>query len=155
MSQLKPALDGLEVALDVVNGFRDKPVGKLKLNVPMVAARLILPQMLPAFLSMYPEIELEVVADDCFVDLLSEGCDVGIRYGESLEQDMIAVPIGPREQRMALGAAPAYLARHGRPEHPDDLLRHACLRHRFSGGAIAEWAFERDGEPCASSRRGR
>lgn len=146
LSQLKPALDGLEAALDVVNQFRDKPFGKLKLNVPVVAARLILPRILPAFLSMYPEIELEVVADDSFVDLLSAGCDAGIRYGESLQQDMIAVPIGPREQRMALGASPAYLARHGRPEHPDDLVRHACLRHRFSSGAIAEWLFERDGK---------
>lgn len=146
LAQLKPALDGLEAALDVVNGFRDKPAGKLKLNVPVVAAKLILPRLVPAFLAAYPDIELEVMADDGFVDLLAEGCDAGIRYGERLEQDMIAVPIGPREQRMALGAAPEYLDRRGRPEHPRELLQHACLRYRFASGAMTVWEFERHGE---------
>ncbi|MDR5801248.1 LysR family transcriptional regulator [Caballeronia sp. LZ001] len=146
LARLKPALDGLDAALDVVNGFRDKPVGKLKLNVPVVAAKLILPRLVPAFLAAYPDIELEVIADDGFIDLMAEGCDAGIRYGERLEQDMIAVPIGPREQRMALGASPAYLERRGRPQHPSELLQHACVRYRFASGAMTTWEFERDGE---------
>jgi LysR substrate binding domain len=70
------------------------------------------------------DIRLEVIAEESFVDVLAAGCDAGIRYGERLEQDMIAVPIGPRQQRFSLGAAPAYLDRRGRPEHPRDLLGH-------------------------------
>ena len=80
------------------------------------------------------------------MDVLAAGCDAGIRYDERLEQNMIAVPIGPRTQRMATAASPAYLAAHGCPLHPRDLLAHACLRGRFSGGAMPVWEFERDGE---------
>lgn len=94
----------------MVNGFRDKPTGTLRLNASMSAARLVLPSIVPRFLAAYPEIRLEVVADETFVDVLGAGCDAGIRYEERLEQDMIPVPIGPRVQRMA---AAAYLARCG------------------------------------------
>jgi DNA-binding transcriptional LysR family regulator len=80
------------------------------------------------------------------VDVLAAGCDAGIRYEERLEQDMIAVPIGPRVQRFATAAAPAYLGRHGRPKRPQQLLEHACLRGRFSSGTMPPWEFERDGE---------
>jgi DNA-binding transcriptional LysR family regulator len=79
------------------------------------------------------------------VDVLAAGCDAGIRYDERLEQDMIAVPIGPRIQRFA-AAASSYLDRRGRPRHPRELLEHACLRGRFSSGAMPPWEFERDGE---------
>src|SRR5205823_5741982 len=99
-------------------------------------ARLILPTILPAFLATYPDIRMEIVAEDSFVDVLAAGCDAGIRYDERLEQDMIAVPIGARRQRFASAAAPAYLDRHGRPAHPRDLLDHACLRGRFASGAV-------------------
>ena len=83
---------------------------------------------------------------DGFIDILATGHDAGIRYDERLEQDMIAVPIGPRFQRIATAAAPAYLAAYGQPDHPRDLLDHACMRGRFSSGRIAVWEFERDGE---------
>jgi len=146
LERLLPALDEVEAALDIVNGFRDRPAGKLRLNVPVSAARLVLPAIVPPFLAAYPDILLEIVADDSFVDLLAAGCDAGIRYDERLEQDMIAIPIGPRRQRYATAASPAYLDRHGRPAHPRDLLDHACLRGRFSSGAMTEWEFERDGE---------
>ena len=114
--------------------------------MPVSAARLVLPAIVPPFLAAYPDIRLEVIAEDSFVDVLAAGCDAGIRYDERLEQDMIAVPIGPRMQRFATAAAPAYLDRHGRPEHPRDLLEHACLRGRFASGAMTAWEFERDGE---------
>ena len=146
LERLSPALTEVEAALDVVNGFRDTPAGTLRLNVPVVAARLVLPAIVPAFLAAYPQIRLEVIAEDSFVDLLAAGCDAGIRYDERLEQDMIAVPIGPRVQRFATAAAPAYLDRCGRPEHPRDLLHHACLRGRFASGTMAPWEFEREGE---------
>ena len=137
----------MEAALDVVHGLGDRPAGTLRLNVPVSAARLVLPAILPSFLAAYPEIQMEIVAEDSFVDVLASGCDAGIRYDERLEQDMIAVPIGPRVQRFATAAAPAYLDRHGRPEHPRDLLTHACLRGRFASGAMTSpWEFERSGE---------
>jgi len=86
------------------------------------------------------------MAEDNFVDVLAAGCDAGIRYDERLEKDMIAVPIGPRIQRFATAASPAYLDRYGRPQHPRDLLTHACLRSRFTSGAMTPWEFECDGE---------
>ncbi|MCS0585509.1 LysR family transcriptional regulator [Massilia pinisoli] len=146
LARLNPVLNEVESALDVVNGFRDTPTGTLKLNVPMSAARLVLPSIVPRFLAAYPEIRLEVIADESFVDVLAAGCDAGVRYEEKLEQDMIAVPIGPRVQRMAAAASPDYLARRGRPQHPRDLLDHACTRARFASGAAIRWTFERDGE---------
>ncbi|WP_429200157.1 LysR family transcriptional regulator [Luteibacter sp. W1I16] len=144
--RLGPALSEVEAALEMVNDFRDRPAGTLRLNVPVVAARLVLPAIVPPFLAAYPDIRLEIIAEENFVDILEAGCDAGIRYDERLEQDMIAVPIGPRVQRFATAAAPSYLARRGRPEHPHDLLDHACLRGRFPSGTIPPWEFERDGE---------
>ena len=146
LERLGPALNEVHAALDVVNGFRNRPAGTLRLNVPVSAARLTLPAIVPPFLAAYPDIRLEVIAEDTFIDVLAAGCDAGIRYGERLEKDMIAVPIGPRVQRFASAAAPAYLDRHGRPQHPRDLLSHACLRGRFTSGAMAPWEFERGGE---------
>ena len=146
LARLGPALNEVEAALDVVNGFRDRPAGTLRLNVPVSAARLVLPDIVPRFLATYPGIRLEVIAEESFVDVLAAGCDAGIRYDERLEQDMIAVPIGPRVQRFATAASSAYLDRHGRPQHPSDLLGHACLRGRFASGSMPPWEFERDGE---------
>ncbi len=144
--RLDPALGELEAALDAVNDFRDRPAGTLRLNVPANVARIVLPRIVVPFLQAFPEIRLEVTAEDSFVDLLAAGADAGIRYDERLEQDMIAMPIGPRIQRFATAAAPNYLAEHGRPEHPRDLLDHRCLRGRFSGGFTPLWEFERSGE---------
>ena len=146
LARLGPALGEVEAALDVVNGFRDRPAGTLRLNVPISASRLVLPKIVPGFLAAYPAIRLEVIAEENFVDLLAASCDAGIRYDERLEQDMIAVPIGPRVQRFTTSASPAYLDRHGRPQHPRDLLGHACVRGRFPSGVMTPWEFERDGE---------
>jgi DNA-binding transcriptional LysR family regulator len=146
LERLGPALNEVQAALDVVNGFRSRPAGTLRLNVPVSAALLVLPAIVPPFLAAYPEIRLEVLADDNLVDILAAGCDAGIRYDERLEKDMVAVPIGPRIQRFATAASPAYLDRHGRPQHPRELLNHACLRGRFTSGVMTEWEFERNGE---------
>ncbi len=145
LDRLAPALTEVASAIDALDGFRDRPAGTLRLNVPVSAARLVLPAIVPQFLAAYPDIRLEVIAEDSFVDVLAAGCDAGIRYDERLEQDMIAVPIGPRVQRFAAAASPAYLDRRGRPAHPSDLLHHACLRGRFASGAMMAWEFERDG----------
>jgi DNA-binding transcriptional LysR family regulator len=155
LARLGPVLSEVDSAVDVVNGFRDTPTGTLRLNVPMSAARLALPSIVPRFLAAYPEIRLEVTAEESFVDVLAAGCDAGIRYEESLAQDMIAVPIGPREQRVAAAASPAYLMQRGRPCHPRDLLEHSCMRARFASGAMVQWEFERDGETVQINPDGR
>jgi len=154
IERLGPALAEVESALDVVNGFRDRPAGKLRLNVPVSAARLVLPRIVPAFLAAYPDITLEVVAEDRLSDLVAEGFDAGIRYEERLEQDMVVVPIGPPRQRFAAAASPAYLERRGRPEHPRDLLDHACLRGRHASGTLSTWEFARDGESIKVDPKG-
>ncbi len=146
MERIVPALGEVDSALDVVNDFRDRPYGALKLNVPLSAARLVLPSIITPFLQTYPDIRLEVIVEDSFVDVLAAGCDAGIRYDERLEQDMIAVPIGPRLQRFATAASPAYLNARGRPQHPSELLQHACLRGKLSSGAMPPWDYERNGE---------
>jgi DNA-binding transcriptional LysR family regulator len=144
--RLSPALRELDAALDEVNAFRDRPAGTLRLNVPANVARIVLPRIVVPFLHAYPDIRLEVTSEDSFVDLLAAGADAGIRYDERLEQDMIAIPIGPRTQRFATAAAPAYIAAHGKPEHPRDLLDHRCLRGRFAGGSTPVWEFEKESE---------
>jgi DNA-binding transcriptional LysR family regulator len=136
LDRLAPALAEIGAALDVVKSSRDQPAGTLRLNVPVVAARLVLPRILPPFLAAYPGIRVEVTADNKLVDILAAGCDDGIRYEETLEKDMVAVPIGQREQCLALAPSPAYLERRGRPTHPRQLLDHACLRGRFTNGAL-------------------
>ncbi|HEX3984081.1 MAG TPA: LysR family transcriptional regulator, partial [Acidisoma sp.] len=146
VARLAPALGEVEAALDSVQDAATRPAGTLRLNVPASAARLVLPALIPPFLAAYPDIRLDITAEESFVDVLAAGCDAGIRYDERLEQDMIAVPIGPRVQRFATAASPAYLAARGRPEHPRDLLAHACLRGQFASGAMPTWEFERDGE---------
>lgn len=146
LARIAPALLELENAGEVVSAFRDTPTGTLRLNVPVSAARLVLPRILPAFMAAYPDITLEILTEESFVDVIAARCDAGIRYGERLQQDMVAIPIGPRVQRIATAAAPGYLDRRGRPTHPRELVAHDCIRGRFPSGVIAEWEFERDGE---------
>lgn len=146
LERLTPALGEITGALDALNSFRDSPTGTLKLNVPTIVAHCILPPIVNRFLAAHPGIRLEVTTNDTFIDVLAAGFDAGIRYDESIEQDMIAVPIGARTQRFICVATPAYLEKHGEPQHPKDLLQHACIRHRFASGAIAPWEFERNGE---------
>lgn len=142
MSRLMPAMNEVDAALDALNNFRNTPGGTLRLNVPVSAARLVLPAIVPGFLKRYPDIQLEVVAESNVQDIFRDGCDAGIRYDDHLEQDMVALPIGPRVQRFAAAAAPTYLAAFGTPQHPRDLLQHRCLYGRYATGVVAEWEFE-------------
>ncbi|MDB5471759.1 MAG: LysR family transcriptional regulator [Caulobacter sp.] len=145
LERLEPALGGVASALEAVNAFRDTPMGTLRLNVSGVVARLILPAMLPGFLSQNPGVTVEMIVEDSFVDIFAAGFDAGVRFEEALEQDMIAVPIGP-PMRFALVASPGYLAARGTPTHPSELAAHACVRHRFPSGSMTAWEFEKDGE---------
>ena len=126
LERLAPALGEVAAAVDAVNDFRDTPSGTLRLNVPGIVAYAILPDIASRFLEAHPGITLEVTAQDDFIDVLAAGYDAGIRYDERLERDMIAVPIGPRIQRFVIAAAPSYLAAHGEPRDPEDLLTTAA-----------------------------
>ena len=144
--RLAPAFGEISTALDAINVFRDSPTGKLRLNVPSIAAREVLPALLSRFLAEHPGITVEVASNDTFIDILAAGFDAGIRYDERVERDMIAVPIGPSMQRFIAAASPAYLKQHGEPKHPDELVRHACIGHRFESGVLAVWEFTRGEE---------
>lgn len=146
LERLMPLFGEMQAALDVLNVFRDTPTGTLRLNVPASAAYTILPSIVGRFIRAYPGVQVEMIVEDGFVDMLSAGCDAGIRYGERLEQDMVAIPIGPRMQRLATAAAPSYLDVRGRPTHPRDLLAHACLRIQFASGAMVTWHYQRGDE---------
>jgi DNA-binding transcriptional LysR family regulator len=144
--RLAPAFGEIATALDTVNLFRDSPTGTLRLNVPSIAAREILPRLLSRFLAAHPGITVEIACNDTFIDILAAGFDAGIRYDERLERDMIAMPVGPRIQHFVAAAAPSYLAARGVPHHPRDLVRHACIGHRFESGVLATWEFKRGDE---------
>ena len=154
LERLNPALSEIAGALDALNNFRDSATGTLKLNVPIIVAQRILPPIINRFLAAHPGITLEISAIDTFIDVLAAGFDAGIRYDESIERDMIAIPIGPRTQRFVVAAAPSYLAKNGRPEHPRDLIHHACIRHRFASGVVPNWEFERNGKLIKITPRG-
>lgn len=146
LERLSPLVGEIGGALDSINAYRDSPTGTLRLNVPSIVARHVLPPIATRFLQAHPGITLDVITDDAFVDMLAAGCDAGIRYEERVERDMIAMPIGPRTQRFVAAASPGYIAAHGRPARPQDLVHHACIRHRFPSGVIAAWEFERRGK---------
>jgi DNA-binding transcriptional LysR family regulator len=146
MERLAPVMDEVASALAQLDDFRDSPAGTLRFNVPTIIAKILPPDLIARFLKLYPQITLEIVAEDSFIDVLGGGYDAGIRYDERLERDMIAVPIGPRVQRYITAASPAYLQARGMPLHPRDLLEHDCIRHRFLSGSTLPWEFERQGE---------
>src|SRR5690242_2832658 len=144
LARAAPALSDVAEALNQVRGLRDEPSGRLRINAPPPAIDLVLAPMIGPFLKAYPKVGVEIVGQSGFIDIVGAGFDAGVRYGEHLEQDMIAVPLGP-PQRYALVAAPDYLARRGTPKHPRDLLGHDCIRIRFSSGTLLDWEFEKAG----------
>lgn len=148
-ARIAPLLTEARAALNDVQSAQGQVRGRLKLNVPGAVMVDILPPLLDLFLARYPEVRVEVVVDDRLVDVTAADCDAGIRYGEHLAQDMIAVPIGPALQHAALVAAPSYLAARGTPLHPQDLVAHDCIRMRFASGALTDWTFQRGDEVIA------
>lgn len=145
LERLRPALSEIDLALETAVEARDRPAGNLRLSVPRTAAHLVLTPRLGAFASAYPDIVLEIVIEDRFTDVVEGGFDAGVRLGESLQRDMIAVRIGP-DIRGAVVGAPSYFDTMPRPRHPRDLSDHRCIRFRFSSGILYRWEFAKDGE---------
>ena len=155
VDRLSPLFSEARAAIQDASSSQQAVRGLLRLNVTGAVMADILPPLLDRFLVLNPDVRLDIMVDDRLVDITAAGCDAGIRYGEHLAQDMIAVPIGPRVQRLALAASPSYLERRGAPVHPRDLLDHDCIRLRFSSGALVDWEFERDGETVTVDPKGR
>ncbi len=153
LARLQPALADVAAALDELNADRAKPRGRLRLNVPRAAAQLVLAPLLARWRAHCPDVALDVTATDAVVDIVQEGFDAGMRFGELLQQDMVAVPVGP-DIRFAVCASPEYLARHGAPATPQDLAAHECLQLRFPSGALFKWQFQHDGAPLAVATNG-
>lgn len=145
LERLRPALSEIDLALESAIEARDRPAGNLRLTVPRTAAHLALTPRLSAFAAAYPDIVLEIVIEDRFTDVVEGGFDAGVRLGESLQRDMIAVRIGP-DLRGAVVGAPAYFETMPKPIHPHDLAGHRCIRFRFSSGILYRWEFEQNGE---------
>jgi DNA-binding transcriptional LysR family regulator len=144
LGQIRPLLDDFDAALDSINAFRDKPTGLLRLTVLPPAASFMLAPLLSRFLAQYPAIDLEISVDAALVDIVAGRFDAGIRVGDRIERDMVAVRIG-EEIRGVVVAAPDYLARHSRPTTPQDLAAHNCIRFRYPSGVIVPWQFEKKG----------
>ena len=146
LSELHPAFDQIEKALDSLNSFRGTPFGTVRINVPNSIAPFVLHDVMGPLLKQNPGLHLDIVATDRLIDIVEEGFDAGIRFGERLMQDMIAVRIKPT-LRFAVVGSPAYLAGRKVPVMPADLREHACIRYRYPSGAIYNWQFEKKGEP--------
>lgn len=154
LDRVGPALQDIAAAIDGINEFRDTPQGLLRINAPRPAGELVLGALVVEFLSRHPKVAVELVLDDSFVDIVEAGFDAGVRYGESLQQDMVALPLGPPQRLMVVGA-PALLKRVGTPHTPRDLLNLPCVRIRFPSGARYAWEFEKAGEKMAVDVEGR
>lgn len=142
--RLQPAFHDIAGAVEDLNALRQAPVGAVRINAPRQAVRLGLIPMVDRFLAAYPGVTLDIVADDTLTDMVAEGFDAGVRFGNILAQDMIAVPFGP-PQRFAVVASPEYFKHRPRPETPGDLTSHVCIRYRLPGRRIYKWEFAKDG----------
>lgn len=145
LERLTPALGEIAEALDQIHGAQGEAAGTLRINAPLPAIDLVLAPLVGPFLAAHPHVRLEITAEAALVDIVAAGCDAGVRWGEDLAQDVVAVPLGPA-QRFAVVASPDCLARLGAPIHPRDLLARPCIRQLLAGGKVPAWEFERGGE---------
>jgi DNA-binding transcriptional LysR family regulator len=140
LSRAKPAFEELVAASEVARDLGQRPTGLLRLTAPRAVVPILLESLIASFCQAYPEVEVEIAASADLVDIAAEGFDAGIRLGQFIEADMIAVRLTPSFPLTVVGS-PDYLRRRQRPELIDDLRRHACLRMRRSNGSIAPWSF--------------
>ncbi len=154
LDRITPALRELGDAVAEIGEVADEPAGRLRINAPEPAVGLVLAPMAASFLKAYPNINLEIVVEPLLVDIVARGFDAGIRFEENLAQDMIAVPLSP-PQRYVVVASPDFIAAHGSPKEPRDLLEQPGILTRFPNGIILPWEFERNGETIKIVPEGR
>jgi DNA-binding transcriptional LysR family regulator len=143
-ARLKPAFRDIDDALEDLNHFRDKPSGNLRITSGRQACELVLLPIASEFLQLYPDIRLEVVESDALLDIVANGFDAGVRFGDRLEADMVSLPIGPTMRSLVVGS-PAFFERHAAPQKPEDLHGLPCIRHRYPSGSMYRWELERGG----------
>lgn len=142
LERAAPAYAGLGDAYEAARNLGNRPAGRLRINLMRGAVQPLFEPIIAGFCETYPEIELEIYAEDALADLSAGGFDAGVRMGESLDADVIAVRLtGPF--RFVAVATPGYLEKHGRPESPDELRNHRCVRMRMGSGALMPWTFEK------------
>ena len=151
---LKPALHDIRAALDNLNQFRESPSGTLRINAPGPAVDHLLCPLAFQFMQAYPDINIEIVSEAAIVDIVEQGFDAGVRFGNQLAQDMIAMPLGPA-LRYAIVASPSYVQKFGQPTLPSDLMAHDCIRRRFPGGTMVTWKFSKGAEDVEIAPKGR
>jgi DNA-binding transcriptional LysR family regulator len=139
-----PRLDEVEAELDALGELRDKPVGRVRITATDHAADTVLWPRLAKILPSYPELKVEIMIDYGLTDIVAQRFDIGVRFGDQVEKDMIAVRIGP-DVRMSIVAHPSYLERRAAPSTPQDLLSHNCVSLRLASGGIYAWELEKDG----------
>ncbi|MGL4234744.1 LysR family transcriptional regulator [Tabrizicola sp.] len=154
LERLRPALHDIRTAIDDLNQLRERPSGTVRINAPGPAADHILCPLAFEFMKVYPDVNVEIISDAAIIDIVEQGFDAGVRFGKQIAQDMIAMPLGS-SLRYAIVASPDYLRQNGRPESPQDLLQHDCIRRRFPGGTMATWTFEKNGDEVEITPRGR
>ena len=143
---IAPRFEEINAELALLNEFRDKPAGRLRITAGEHAAITVLQPVLGKLLPQHPDLHIEIIVDYGLTDIVAEGYDAGVRLGEQIAKDMIAVRIGP-DMRMAVVGSPDYFARHPRPKSPRDLVRHNCIAIRLpTYGGIFPWEFEKKGE---------
>ncbi|GAB7126012.1 LysR family transcriptional regulator [Silvimonas sp. JCM 19000] len=150
-----PGLAQIEAALAELEDLREQPSGTLRINLPRIAYRLVIAPHLAGFMQAYPELRVEFRMEEGMSDIVGDGYDAGLRFGESVARGMVAARLGgPR--RIAVAGTPDYLARYGRPQTPEDLQHHDCLHYRFvSSGRLYAWEFSRDGREFEIELAGR
>lgn len=149
LEEVAPAYRTVLAALESVNVFRDRPRGTVRLNVPRLAATLLISPKIAEFCRSYPDVSLEVTVSDDLIDVVKDGYDAGIRLEEDLDADMVAVPLG-NNLRGAVVGSPEYFQQHPPPQHPRELAEHRCINRRHPrSGALHRWVFMRDGERSA------
>jgi DNA-binding transcriptional LysR family regulator len=142
LARLRPAFTDIREALGQVSGLRNKPAGRVRLLVPRLATQVVLAPKLGEFARDYPDIVLDVTTDDSRMDIVAEGFDAGIHFGEYIEKDMIAVRVSPDVRPVIVGS-PRYLRSHTRPKLPRDLIRHRCINFRHGDAGLYRWEFEK------------
>ena len=148
LARLGPVLRELDEALDSLADAGGEPGGTLRINANESAARLLLRSAVPTFLARFPGMALELIAEGRLVDIVEQGFDAGVRLGESIPRDMVAVPI-TGDLRFVVVAAPSYLAEREPPRTPDDLQTHRCIRQRLPSGKRYRWEFRQHREEVA------
>ncbi|ARS53352.1 LysR family transcriptional regulator [Kushneria konosiri] len=142
LQRIAPAIGDIRQAVHETAAFQTSPQGRIKINLPRIAAQLVVLPRLQAFLERYPHIEIDLVIDDTLTDIVSQGFDAGIRSGECLQQDMVARQLTPA-LNMAVVGAPGYFARRPPPQVPTDLHEHVCINYRWSdSNALSAWTFQ-------------